>query len=82
MKTKIKLFCHYLTELHCKGDCNLKILKMKRTGLDTKNEAEIAKKAKQRYKYHRKNPSLSSLIGKSRNHSEKALSSSEIRDIY
>ena len=55
---------------------------MKRTGLDTKNEAEIAKKAKQRYKYHRKNPSLSSLIGKSRNHSEKALSSSEIRDIY
>ena len=55
---------------------------MKRTGLDTKNEAEIAKKAKQRYKYHRKNPSLSSLIGKSQNHSEKALSSSEIRDIY
>ena len=56
---------------------------MIRTGLDKKNEVEMAKKAKPRYEYHWKNPSLSSLIiGKSRNHSEKALSSGEIRDIY
>ena len=54
---------------------------MKRTGLDTKNEVKIAKKAKRRYVNHWKNPSPSSFIGKSQNHSEKALPSCEIRDI-
>ena len=55
---------------------------MKRTGLDTKKETEVAKKAKQRYKLNKKNPSQSSLIRKSRNHSEIALSSCVIRDTY